>query len=97
MDTGITALILSAIVHHFSIYRTAYGSVIPTFIMTKAITKWMSTLGEDYKTRHSLMKLTGNLVVLNTILDIPLAIQQNGFLGEKSLYHEIFDLIKDKF
>lgn len=97
MDSAITGTVLGALAYHFGLYHRAYGRVIPTIIMTKAITKWVSTLGEDYKMRHSLLKLTSNLVILNTILDIPLAIQESGFFGGKYFYNEFFDLIKDKF
>lgn len=97
MDTAITSVVISAMVYHFQLYAPSYGRVIPTYLMTKAITKWVSTLGEDYKIRHSLLKLTGNLITLNTILDIPLAIKDGGFFGERFIFNEIFDLIKDKF
>lgn len=97
MDTIITSTVISALIYHFQFYAPTYGRVIPTYIMTKAITKWVSTLGEDYKLRNSLLKITGNLMVLNTILDIPINIQANGFFGEKVIYNEIFEAIKDKF
>lgn len=97
METAITSVVISAMVYHFQLYAPVYGRVLPTIIVTKAVTKWVSTLGEEYKTRTSLLKLTGNLVVLNTILDIPIAIQHGGFFGGKAIFNEVFDLIKDKF
>lgn len=95
MNFTITSLVISGIVCHFKIYAPYYGKIIPTFIITKAITKWVETLGEEYKIRNSLLNLTGNLITLNVILDIPLAIKKGGFFGEKHMYNKIFDLIND--